>query len=77
MYVGYGDYFVCGSSAGRIRLLIDSYGKKVSFAGPSMPVQVVGFDSIVGLGDWLSVVSVKDYLRERSARKKRASFSIL
>jgi len=65
-----GDFFVCGSSVGKVRLLIDSHGQRVSYAGPSIPVQVVGFDSFVSLGDWLTVVSSDEYLREKSARKK-------
>jgi len=71
--INVGDYFVCGSSIGKVRLLIDSFGKRVSFAGPSIPVQVVGFDSFVSLGDWLTVVSFKEYLKEKAIRKKEPS----
>lgn len=65
-----GDFFVCGSSVGKVRLLIDSHGERVLHAGPSIPVQVVGFDSFVSLGDWLTVVSSEEYLKEKAARKK-------
>jgi len=65
-----GDHFVCGSSTGRVRLLIDSLGQRILFAGPSTPVQVVGFDNFVSLGDWLTVVSAREYARERTARKR-------
>ena len=72
-----GDCFVCGSSTGKVRLLINCFGKRVSEAGPAVPVQVVGFDRFVSLGDWLTVVSSKAYLHEKALRKKdqQASFS--
>jgi translation initiation factor IF-2 len=68
-----GDFFVCGSSVGRVRLLIDCFGKRIQCAGPSIPVQVVGFDNFVSLGDWLTIVSREEYLREKSSRKKEST----
>jgi len=63
-----GDYFVCGKNVGKVRLLIDSAGKQVKEAGPSVPVQVVGFDGVDALGDWLEVVSFADFSKARSAK---------
>jgi len=65
-----GDYFVCGSSTGKVRLLIDSFGKRVQSAGPSIPVQVVGFDAFVELGDSLKIVSPQDYAKQKGDRSK-------
>jgi translation initiation factor IF-2 len=65
-----GDYFVCGSSTGRVRVLVNSLGERVSSVGPSIPVQVIGFDNFVSLGDWLTVVSREEYRREKVSRKK-------
>jgi len=62
-----GDYFICGSSTGKVRLLIDSHGRKIQQAGPSVPVQVVGFDKFVSLGDWLKVVPMAEYSKARSS----------
>jgi len=70
-----GDHFVCGSSVGKVRLLINSLGKRVLSAGPSIPVQVIGFDNFVSLGDWLTVVSPQDYLKEKALRKKDSAVS--
>lgn len=61
-----GDYFVCGSSTGKVRTLINSFGKKVTQADPSTPVQVVGFDTFAGVTDWLNVVPQQEYLKARS-----------
>jgi len=67
-----GDHFICGSSSGKVRLLINSAGERVQSAGPSLPVQVVGFDSFVSLGDWLTVVTREAYQRERTAQRKES-----
>src|SRR5690606_17876591 len=37
-----GDVFVAGSEWGRVRALVDSQGRNVDSAGPSMPVEVLG-----------------------------------
>lgn len=63
-----GDYFVCGSSTGKIRLLINSNGKRINQSGPSVPVQVVGFDDFASIGDWLRVVAQSDYLKAKASR---------
>lgn len=56
-----GDYFVCGEATGKVRLLINSAGQQVKEAGPSVPVQVIGFDKNTGLGDYLKAVPQSEY----------------
>lgn len=63
-----GDYFIAGHCTGKIRVLINSYGKKVTEAGPSIPVQVVGFDSVAGLGEDLVVVTQQEYNKARATK---------
>lgn len=64
-----GDFFTCGStSTGRIRLLTNSTGKKVAQVGPSIPVQIAGFDTYASSGDWLDVVSQSDYLKAKQEK---------
>ncbi len=60
-----GDYFVCGSATGKVRILVNSLGQRVTQANPSMPVQVVGFDTFSGIGDWLKVVTQQEYTRAK------------
>ncbi len=60
-----GDYFSCGESAGKVRLLIDSHGNKVESIGPSVPVQVIGFNGISSIGEWLNVVTPQEYSKLR------------
>ncbi len=68
-----GDYFICGGATGRVRTLTNSKGELVLEAKPSVPVQVSGFNSHTGLGDWLEVVSAEEYLKKRN--EKTAVFS--
>jgi translation initiation factor IF-2 len=46
-----GDAIVAGGSYGRVRAMLDENGDAVAEAGPSRPVQVLGFTSVPGAGD--------------------------
>lgn len=50
-----GDYFVAGSSWGRVKALINDLGKTISEAYPSSPVEVVGFSDLPMAGTKLMV----------------------
>lgn len=52
-----GDYYICGPSFGRVRAMFDDQGLPVKEAGPSMPVQVLGLESVPEVGDTLQVVT--------------------
>jgi translation initiation factor IF-2 len=74
-----GDLFVAGSAWGRVRALINEKGEQVKFAGPSVPVEVLGLNSAPEAGDRFDVVAtearareVTDY-RERERRNKRGA----
>ncbi|MBZ0155536.1 MAG: translation initiation factor IF-2 [Alphaproteobacteria bacterium] len=59
-----GDAFVAGTTSGRVRALIDDTGKKIPEAGPSTPVEVIGFAEVPTAGDVFSCVE-----DERKARQ--------
>ncbi len=59
-----GDSFVCGVFAGRVRALFNDQGKKIQSAGPSMPVEVQGFEGVPEAGE--EFVSLQD---EKMARR--------
>jgi len=59
-----GDSFVSGVWSGKVRAMFDERGKRVESAGPSQPVQVIGFDGIPQAGD--ALVALDD---ERKARE--------
>ena len=52
-----GDYFICGSVFGKVRAMYDDRGRQVRSAGPSMPVEVIGLDSLPEVGDTFQVVT--------------------
>ncbi|MBI3752757.1 MAG: translation initiation factor IF-2 [Deltaproteobacteria bacterium] len=51
-----GDAFVSGVHSGRVRAMINDWGKKVDEALPSMPVEVLGLSGVPEAGDVFSVV---------------------
>ncbi len=66
-----GDIFVSGSSTGRVRELLDEYGKKVQEAIPSQPVVVLGFEGTPVAGDDFVVVESEAKAREVADYRKR------
>jgi translation initiation factor IF-2 len=46
-----GDSFVCGTEYGRIRAMVDDKGKRITEAGPSMPVEILGLGGVPDAGD--------------------------
>ncbi|MEQ1713869.1 MAG: translation initiation factor IF-2, partial [Hyphomicrobium sp.] len=59
-----GDIVVAGSSWGRVRALIGDKGENVATAGPSVPVEILGFDSAPEAGDQIAVVENEGRARE-------------
>ncbi len=66
-----GDIVVAGSEWGRVRALIDDQGKNVSEAGPSMPVEILGFQGAPEAGDRLAVVENEARAREVTEYRQR------
>lgn len=59
-----GDAFVAGTSSGKVRALIDDTGKKISSAGPSFPVEVIGFSDVPTAGDVFNCVEDEKRARQ-------------
>src|ERR1700682_281826 len=51
-----GDIVVAGAEMGRVRALISDQGRTIAEAGPSVPVEVLGFNGPPEAGDRLAVV---------------------
>jgi translation initiation factor IF-2 len=73
-----GDILVAGTEFARVRALIDDKGAQDKEAGPSTPVEVLGFTGVPSAGDRFSVVEnearareITDY-RSRQLREKSA-----
>ena len=59
-----GDAFLAGSHAGKVRALIDDTGKRITEAGPSTPVEVIGFSDVPSSGDIFTVVEDEKRARQ-------------
>ena len=69
-----GDIIVAGAEWGRVRALVSDTGEPVQEAGPSVPVEVLGFTGTPDAGDRLAVVETEARAREVTdyrARQKR------
>jgi translation initiation factor IF-2 len=66
-----GENFICGKYSGRVKALFDERGKPVKQVGPSMPIQVLGFDGVPSAGDTFLVVSDANEAREIAQKRQR------
>ena len=56
-----GDVFVSGRYSGKVRAMMDEFGRRMKAAGPSHPVEVLGFTGVPEAGDkFYAVESDKD-----------------
>ena len=56
-----GDVFISGRYSGRVRAMMDDLGKRLKEAGPSVPVEVLGFTGVPEAGDrFYAIESDKD-----------------
>ncbi len=76
-----GDFFICGAVFGKVRAMFNDRGELIKEAEPSMPVEVLGLDSLPEVGDTFQVVTdtqkAKQIViyrepKERDARWRRA-----
>ncbi len=51
-----GDVFVSGRYSGRVRAMMDNFGRRIKEVGPSFPVEVLGFTGVPEAGDKFYVV---------------------
>jgi translation initiation factor IF-2 len=66
-----GDIVVAGGEWARVRALIDDKGNQVKDAGPSTPVEVLGFNGVPNAGDRFSVVETEARAREVTEYRQR------
>ena len=66
-----GDVFVCGVFSGRVRALFNDQGRKIKEAGPSMPVEIQGFEGVPEAGE--EFVCLEDEKTARRIAESRAT----
>ncbi len=65
------DNFVAGKWSGKVRALLDDQGRKLKVAGPSTPVEILGFAGVPEAGDTFTVLEDEKMAREISARRQQ------
>ncbi len=65
-----GDPIVAGAAYGRVRAMVDSKGKSVKKAGPSMPVEILGLSEVPIGGDMFYVANSDKQARQVAERIK-------
>jgi translation initiation factor IF-2 len=68
-----GDTVVVGSTWGRIRAMFNDVGKRVRKAEPSLPVAILGLDSLPQVGDTLTTVAGEHQARALMQKHQRAT----
>ena len=66
-----GDPFVAGIYQGKVRAMFDERGNKVTEAGPSTPVLVLGFEGAPQAGDTFVVVESERQAREVGLKRQQ------
>jgi translation initiation factor IF-2 len=74
-----GDYFICGSVFSKVRAMYDDRGSQVKEASPSLPVEVLGLDSLPEVGDTFQVVTdtakAKQIVMYRESKDREAALA--
>jgi translation initiation factor IF-2 len=66
-----GDIVVAGAEWGRVRALVNDLGQSIKEAGPSVPVEVLGFNGTPEAGDRVAVVDSEARAREVTEYRTR------
>lgn len=65
-----GDYYVAGIYSGRVRAMFDDKGRKITEAGPSTPVEIIGLSNIPSAGDPFQVTEDEKTARSIAAKRQ-------
>jgi len=59
-----GDAFICGTVHGKVRAMTDEHGRRITEAGPSTPVEIMGYAGEPGAGDPFQSVADESKARQ-------------
>jgi len=65
-----GDVIIAGTAVGRVRAMTDHKGRKVTQAGPSVPVEIIGMSEVPGAGDDFHAVADESMARKLVEQRK-------
>ena len=74
-----GDVIIAGTAVGRVRAMTSAKGEKLTEAGPSVPVEIIGMGEVPGAGDDFHAVAdermARELVEQRKHEQKMASSS--
>ena len=65
-----GDVIIAGTAVGRVRAMTNAKGEKLTEAGPSVPVEIIGMSEVPGAGDDFHAVADERMARELAEQRK-------
>ncbi len=65
-----GDTVIAGAAIGRVRAMMDDKGRRIKKAGPSTPVEVIGFSEVPAAGDIFIVTEDEKLARSIVSRRQ-------
>ncbi len=65
-----GDYYVAGIYPGRVRAMFDDKGVRITEAGPSTPVEIIGLSDIPSAGDPFQVTEDERQARQVGSKRQ-------
>ena len=65
-----GDVIIAGTAVGRVRAMTNAKGQKLTEAGPSVPVEIIGMGEVPGAGDEFHAVADERMARELVEQRK-------
>jgi len=66
-----GDPFICNNISGKVRAMMNERGQRIQEAGPSDPVQVLGFDLVPQSADIFAVVNDEREIKRIASDRQR------
>jgi translation initiation factor IF-2 len=71
-----GDAFLSGTTFGKVRAMTDDLGRAIKTAGPSTPVEVLGFSDVPGAGDLVQILPGLEEARVIAEQRRNATAKI-
>ena len=66
-----GDPFICNNVPGKVRAMMNERGQRIKEAGPSFPVQILGFDQVPQSADIFAVVDDEKEIKRIASERQR------
>ncbi|MGE4483747.1 MAG: translation initiation factor IF-2 [Oscillospiraceae bacterium] len=65
-----GDIIIAGTAVGRVRMMTNDKGERVTEAGPSIPVEIAGMSEVPGAGDTFNAVADERMAKELAEQRR-------